>query len=128
MNIKWKKWAVLALFLSVPFLSGGTMEEGCFKPEEIQIPLAPSNLGATRLSCTEIELSWSCNLLSNSPYVAGFHVYRKCGDGEYELIADTDRFDKFFTDTNVPPGVTCTYYVTAYNSAGESEPSNEESA
>lgn len=127
MNIKWKKWAVLALFLSVPFLSGGTMEEGC--EPQIGILFAPSNLEASRLSCTEIRLTWFYNLLhDDSAYVEGFHVYRKCGDGQYELIADTSRLDQFFTDTDVPPGVQCTYYVTAYNSSGVSPPSNEAGA
>jgi hypothetical protein len=121
MNVKWKKWAVLALFLSVPFLSGGTMEEGCPKP--VQILPAPDNLKATRMSCTEIELTWYHNPFTNPE---GFYVYRKCGDGGYELIAVT--YSDPFTDTDVPKGVQCTYYVTAYNSAGESEPSNEASA
>ncbi len=120
MNIKWKRWAVLALLLSVPFLSGGTIEEGCPKP--LEIPSAPSDLVATRMSCTEIELIWS----DSSSYTDSFYVYRKCGNGEYELIADTSWM--FFTDTQVPAGVECTYYVTAHNSAGQSEPSNEASA
>jgi fibronectin type 3 domain-containing protein len=93
------------------------MEEGC--PEPMQIPSAPSNLQATQMSCTSTKLTWT----DSSSYTERFYVYRKCGDGEYELIADT--FWDFFNDTNVPPGVTCTYYVTAYNSAGQSQPSNE---
>ncbi|KKL04606.1 hypothetical protein LCGC14_2614380 [marine sediment metagenome] len=121
MNIKWKKWAVLALFLSVPFLSGGTMGEGCSKPV-VEIPSAPSNLEATRMTYTQIRLFWS----DNSSNADSFYVYRKCGDGEYKLVAVTSFL--FYTDTNVPKGVKCTYYVTAYNIAGPSEPSNEASA
>ena len=128
MNIKWKKWAVLALFLSVPFLSGGTMGKGCSKPV-VEIPSAPSNLEVSRNSYTEIWLSWSSSsLFEGSRNADGFHVYRKCGDGEYELIANVSPLHTFFTDRDVPKGVKCTYYVTAYNSAGESEPSNEAGA
>lgn len=126
MNIKWKKWAVLGLLLSVPLLSGGIFQ-GCSEP--VQALFAPSNLSAIRMSYTKIKLTWSYNLLhEDSAYVEGFHVYRKCGDGQYELIADTSRFDQLFTDTDVPEGVQCTYYVTAYNSAGESGPSSEAGA
>ena len=120
MKVKWKKWAVLALFLSVPFLSGATMEGAC--PGPVEIPSAPSDLVATRMSCTEIELIWS----DSSSYTDSFYVYRKCGNGEYKLIANTSWM--FFTDTDVPEGVQCTYYVTAYNSAGQSEPSSEAGA
>ncbi len=126
MNIKWKKWAVLALFLSVPFLSGGTMGEGCSKPVElepvVEIPSAPSNLQATRLTCTSIKLAWHYNYWTAPE---GFNVYRKCDNGEYELIAVTD--SNPFTDTDVPEGVQCTYYITAFNSGGESQASNEAS-
>lgn len=121
MNIKWKKWAVLGLLLSVPLLSGGIFQ-GC--SELVQIPSAPGNLEATRLTCTSIKITWSWS--DKSTHRDGYYVYRKCGDGEYEKIAEA--LDCDFYDYDVSEGVQYTYYVTAYNSTGESGPSNEAGA
>ena len=104
------------------------MGEGCSKPVEpvVEIPSAPSHIEATRMTCTEIWLTWYYSKL-DSPSVDGFYVYRKCGDGEYELIANVSSKHNYYTDEDVPEGVQCTYYITAYNSAGESQASNEAS-
>ena len=93
------------------------MGEGCSKPV-VEIPSAPSNLQATRMTCTSIKLTW---YVSDQPW--GFYLYRKCGNGEYEKIAEPICCEFYLFD--VPEGVQCTYYITAYDGAGESEPSNE---
>lgn len=65
----------------------------------------------------------------------GFKVERcvgvVCGDPDFAVIAvyaTTGPRDHFFQDWHVVPGTTYTYRVRAFNSAGDSAPSNQASA
>ena len=77
-------------------------------------PAAPSNLSASATSQTSIHLSWS-----NVDDEDGFKIFR---DGSHIVTvgADTVSYD----DNGLSCGTTYSYYVKAYNSAGESEGSD----
>ena len=59
------------------------------------------------------------------PGAVAYNVYRRDGtDGKYELIGSTS--ERHITDSNVKPGETYDYYVTALDSSfQESPPSNQ---
>lgn len=92
------------------------------------IPAAPTDLAAT-VSGTTVTLAWT----DNSNNEDGFHIYRKytSPDGTYTdpnwvlvtpsgLAVNTTSY----ADTGLAAGATYHYYIAAFNSAGESAPSN----
>ena len=89
------------------------------------LPAAPSNLTASALSTTLIKLTWT----DNSANENGFSIRRKTGiDGKWSVIETIGPNSTSYLSTMLSPGVTYYYSVSAFNIAGESEPSNEASA
>lgn len=82
-------------------------------------PNAPSNLSASAVSQSQINLSWN----DNSDNESGFKIYR---NGSYIGVAGANITS--FYDYDLACGTTYSYYVKAYNSGGESGPSNTASA
>jgi len=82
-------------------------------------PTAPSNLSATAVSQTQINLSWS----DNSNNEDGFKVYR---NGSY--LASVGANVTSYQDTGLSCGTSYSYFVKAYNAGGESSSSNTTSA
>jgi hypothetical protein len=90
-----------------------------------QPPVAPSNLAATAVSTTQINLSW----LDNSGDETGFKIERKTGaSGTYAQIATTIANITVDNDSGLSPSTTYYYRVRAYNANGNSAYSNEASA
>lgn len=89
------------------------------------IPLkTPSDLKATALSDTEIELTWT----DNSSSAEGFKIERK-KSGDTVWVEIDEAFDTSYNDFDAEPDTTYTYRVRAFNeAAGNSEYSNEASA
>ena len=92
-----------------------------------EAPNAPS--GLTVLDVTgdaggSLVLSWTP---SNSGTVTEQRIYRKTGTNPYSLLiqAITDIAASTYTDNTATLGVFFTYAIRAYNSAGESQNSNE---
>ncbi|MTI54990.1 fibronectin type III domain-containing protein [Geosporobacter ferrireducens] len=84
-------------------------------------PSAPTNLSASVISNSRIELSWT----DRSNNETGFKIERKTGSGSYEEIATVGANKTGYTDTGLSSNVTYTYRIRAYNSAGNSGYSNE---
>jgi hypothetical protein len=88
------------------------------------VPAAPSNLTAT-VSGGNVILTW----IDNSSNESGFRVYRRqqIGKGKkwgsWTRLSTTAAGATSYSDLNVASG-SYQYYVTAYNSSGESAPSN----
>jgi len=82
-------------------------------------PAAPSNLSASTTGQTSIHLSWS----DNSNNEDGFKIFRNSSQ-----IATVGAGSTSYDDNGLSCGTTYSYYVKAYNSAGDSDPSNTDSA
>lgn len=69
----------------------------------------------------QVRLNWQ----DKSNNEDGFHVYRADDGGSAVLLTDVGENVTEHIDTSVESGHTYVYVVTAFNSAGESGPSNE---
>jgi YVTN family beta-propeller protein len=99
----------------------------CNESSATTYPAAPSDLVATAVSGSQIDLSWT----DNSSGESGFEIERKAeSDDTYVEIGKTVGSDiTDFEDTeDLNESTTYCYRVTAYNSAGNSEYSNDASA
>ena len=72
----------------------------------------PTNLQATAVSPTEIDLTWNA---STTPTVTGYHVFKDNGP---QPIATVNAPSQAFDDTNVQPATTHSYTVTAFDGNG----------
>ncbi|MFH0888178.1 MAG: fibronectin type III domain-containing protein [Planctomycetota bacterium] len=130
-------WMIAVLFL-VAFVttfnyggcnipsSGGGGSSGSSGGNTGGIPNAPSNLVATAISSTVIELTWS----DNSNNEDGFLIYEKIGaSGEYSIPGDLDEINVELCDMESLTASTTYYFkLRAYNAQGQSSYSNEASA
>ncbi len=90
----------------------------------ITAPSAPSNLTATVVSSTQINLSWT----ETSTDVTGFKIERKTGSGTYAQIGTALANATSYNDTGLTANTSYTYRVRATNTGGDSNYSNEASA
>jgi len=87
---------------------------------DTQPPSAPSNLNADAVSTSQINLTWSAS--TDNVGVAGYKIYR---NGAYLASVTTTTY----SNTGLSAGSSYTYYVTAYDDAGnESSASNTDTA
>ncbi len=88
-------------------------------------PVAPTNLDATAISSGQIDLAWT----DNSDNEFGFSIERKTGTGgTYAEIDTVSANITSYQDTGLEALTTYFYRVLAYNPAGDSDYSNEDSA
>jgi RHS repeat-associated protein len=89
------------------------------------VPSAPTNLVATAVSTTQINLSWT----DTSNNETSFKIERKTGSGgTYSQIATTGANVATFNNTGRTAGTTYFYRVRASNASGNSAYTNEASA
>lgn len=92
-----------------------------FRAPVIMVPQAPSALVAMGSGSSVVGLAWRDNAVTET----GFKVQRS-GDGvNFTEIATLAANTTTYSDTTVAPATTYTYRVAAYNSAGQSEYSNQ---
>jgi transcriptional regulator CtsR len=88
-------------------------------------PAAPSGLGATAASDTQINLSWTDNATNES----GFKIERKTGaSGTYSQIATVGAGVTTYQDAGLTASTQYYYRVRATNTGGDSDYSNEANA
>ena len=88
-------------------------------------PAAPSDLSATVVSSSRIDLSWT----DNSSKEDGFRIERKTGiSGTYSQIASVGQSVTSYSNTGRAASTTYYYRVNAYNTNGNSAYSNETNA
>lgn len=87
---------------------------------DVQPPSAPTNLNAVSASTSQIDLSWTAS--TDNVGVTGYKIYR---NGSY-LTSVTGTS---YSNTGLSAGTSYTYYVKAYDAAGnESAASNSDTA
>jgi len=88
-------------------------------------PNAPTNLTATAVSSSQINLAWT----QNSSDETGFKIERKTGaGGTYAQIATVGANVTSYSNTGLAQGTTYFYQVRAYNGSGNSAYTDEASA
>jgi predicted phage tail protein len=92
----------------------------------VTVPSAPTNLKATVVSPTQINLTWT----DTSNNEDGFKLECKAGEAaEWKpVMGRTPANWTLFTDYGLEPGRTYAYRIRAFNAAGESAWSNEVTA
>ncbi len=87
-------------------------------------PIAPSNVIATTVSESQINLSWNDNATDED----GFSVERSLDQSTWSIIASLSANANKYSDTGLLPDTTFYYRTRAYNSTGNSAYSNTDSA
>ena len=83
-------------------------------------PTAPTNLAATPVSGTRVDLSWTAS--TDNVGVTGYRIFR---NGSPTPIATVGGSTTSYSDTTAVPATSYSYTVTAVDAAGnESNPSN----
>ena len=88
-------------------------------------PAAPSNLSATAVSQSVIDLAWTDNATSET----GYRVERSPdGTTNWTTVATLDPNATSYSDTGLTASTTYHYRVFAFNTGGDSAPSNTANA
>ncbi|MEK6325159.1 MAG: choice-of-anchor D domain-containing protein [Acidobacteriota bacterium] len=90
------------------------------QPSIPRAPVAPSELTASAVSATQINLTWR----DNSGDELGFRVERSLDGFNFTEIATAGSNVTAFSDTNVFANTFFFYRVSAFNNFGTSDPSN----
>lgn len=90
------------------------------QPSNPHPPAAPSDLTATAVSTTEIDLTWK----DNSSDEQGFRIQRSPDGFAFTEIASVGPNVTTFNDTTVTANTLFFYRVLAFNGFGTSDPSN----
>lgn len=85
---------------------------------------APTNLTATGTTAPGIDLTWN----HNGANLSGFKLERKTSTSAFVEIATFPASARVYSDSLFSTNVTYTYRIRAFNSAGNSDYSNEASA
>ena len=97
------------------------------KPMKVIVPPSPPKALTATLDGDMVDLTWEGVDDDGGDEVSSYNIYRRVNDNGSELIRVFTSSIFYYTDTDVIPGNTYVYYLTAENSAGESDPSNEAS-
>ncbi len=127
-SLKWKYQTYGGVFSSPAIGSDGTIYVGSWDHYVYSInkgpPSPPQNLQATA-GDGQVTLTWQAPSDDGGASITNYKIYRGTSSGGESYLTEVDGSTLSYTDTSVTNGQTYYYYVTAVNSAGESEESNE---
>ena len=89
-------------------------------------PQPPTNLSATAISSSQVNLSWSAPSDNGGSAITGYMIERSTDSGSTwsTIISNTGSASTTYSNTGLSPSTTYTYRVSAINSIGTSSPSN----
>ena len=105
-------------------ISGTSSYSNTANAQTSPLPNVPSNLTATAVSSTQINLAWT----DNSTDEDGFKIYRSTNGTTFSLTATVGPNVTTYSNTGRSPATTYYYKVLAYNVNGSSPYSNTASA
>lgn len=92
-------------------------------------PQSPTNLSATAISSSQINLSWSAPGNNGGSPIVGYKIERSTNGGAWStIVSNTGSTSTMYTNTGLLPLMTYSYRVSAINGIGTSMPSNVASA
>ena len=93
---------------------------------QVTAPTPPIKLKASAVSATRVNLSWSQPADDGNSPITGYKIEAKIDSNSYTtLVEDTESTARTYSHTNLVTNSKHSYRVSAINSAGTSEPSNE---
>jgi len=97
---------------------------------QVSAPQPPTNLSATAVSSSQINLSWNTPSNNGGSQITGYKINRSDDGGATWniLVQNTGSTGTTYSDTGLSPGTTHSYRVFAINSVGTSPSSNTASA
>ncbi|MEW6027431.1 MAG: fibronectin type III domain-containing protein [Planctomycetota bacterium] len=114
---------ISSLILPLLCLSAGCLSKG--DSGSSATPKAPSNLTATTVLSSRINLFWD----DNSTNETGFIIERrKQGQGGFSILVSLNANATYYADINLSSETFYYYRVRAFNSDGNSDPSNQAEA
>ncbi len=94
-------------------------------PMKVIVPPSPPKGLTAALDGDAIDLTWEGVDDDGGDDVKAYNIYRRINENTSELLRVFTSSIFYYTDTDVMPGNTYYYHLTAENSAGESAPSDE---
>ena len=96
---------------------------------EMSIPSPPIKLIASTKTSTSINLAWGAPADDGNSQITGYKIESKKDNGSFStIVEDTQSSSKTYVHSGLTKDSKYTYRVSAINSVGTSEPSNESSA
>ena len=92
------------------------------------VPLPPTNLAATAVSPSQINLSWTAPSDNGGSAITGYKIERSTDGGSTWPTVVNIGNTTSYSDTGLVHSTTYTYRVSAINSAGTGSPSNTATA
>ncbi len=95
----------------------------------ITAPQPPTNLSASSISSSQINLSWSAPSNNGGSAIIGYKIERSLDGSTWNtVVANSGSTGTTYSDTGLTASTAYTYRVSAINSVGTSSPSNTASA
>lgn len=90
------------------------------------LPNTPTGLNVTKISPSSVQLFWVAPSNNGKPALTGYYIEYRIGSGSWSVLTANTGITTSYVHTGLADG-TFTYRVSAINSAGIGNPSNEAS-